>query len=249
MTTDHATIKKLLPCIYHVDVIQTGGTVLTANMSENKGESYANSPGKFPTSTFSWSVSDMTSVYHAGMSSVIRLGGVPDFGFSVNGSTVTVIVKEKVDEQKQFTVAKGDVLSLTYNGKFLDYRINGKSVNQYKGLLLSSWHFSSIFTKRHSSLSNLLVNDQPCPIQTKSSDVSVETILRSLYDKKVTITSECGGSVESQPMKRSSCEDGIAISDDSAFKVTDNGNHSFTAKLSMSSSHSGTYITCPLSNS
>lgn len=100
MTTDHATIKKLLPGIYHVDVIQTGGTVLTANMSENKGESYANSPGKFPASTFSWSVSDMTSVYHAGMSSVIRQGGFPDFGFSVNGSTVTVIVKGKVDEQK-----------------------------------------------------------------------------------------------------------------------------------------------------
>ena len=238
MTTDHATIKKLLPGIYHVDVIQTGGTVLTANMSENKGESYANSPGKFPESTFSWSVSDMTSVYHAGMSSVIRLSGLPDFGFSVNGSTVTVIVKGKVDEQKQFTVAKGDVLSLTYSGKYLDYRINGKSVNQYKGLLLSSWHFSSIFTKRHSSLSNLLVNDQPCPILTRSADVSVETIARSLYDKKVTINSECGGSVESQPMTRSSREDGIGISDDSAFKVIDNGNHSFTAKLSMRTSHS-----------
>ena len=135
MTTDHATIKKLLPCIYHVDVIQTGGTVLTANMSENKGESYANSPGKFPTSTFSWSVSDMTSVYHAGMSSVIRLGGVPDFGFSVNGSTVTVIVKEKVDEQKQFTVAKGDVLSLTYNGKSL--RQERQSVQRFTSFQLA----------------------------------------------------------------------------------------------------------------
>lgn len=109
--------------------------------------------------------------------------------------------------------------------------------------------FPPLILWTYSSLSNLLVNDQPCPILTKSSDVSVETILRSLYDKKVTITSECGGSVESQPMKRSSCEDGIAISDDRAFKVTDNSNHSFTAKLSMSSSHSGTYITCPLSNS
>lgn len=233
IATDSHTIGGLLPGRYHVQVIQTGGTDLTANISDNTGNAYANSPGLYANSEFSWSVCDLTSSYHAGMSTVIRTGGMPDYGFEVNGATATVITGGKADAGRQFAVTQGDVLTLSFSGRHLDYKVNGKVVAVHDRLPLRGWFFTAGFTRRPSHIGNVLVGDKACPILTKSSDLTVETISRSVYEKTVTIGSACAPAATGRPRTRSVDNDRIGISDDSSFKVTATAAGTFTAHLSI----------------
>lgn len=230
---DKYTISGLLPGSYHIQVIQTGGTNLTANISDRVSNAYANSSRKFSKSEFSWSVCDLTSSYQAGLSSVIRTSGMPDYGFEVRGATATIIVGRQADVSKQFTISQGDILSLAFNGQHLDYKINGKVVAVYDKLRIPGWFFTAIFTQRPSHIGNLLVENQACPILAKSPDLTVETISRSVYEKIVTVGSECAPMATKRLSERSLSDDQIGVSDDSSFNVTETVAGSFTAHLSM----------------
>ena len=252
-STDTLTLHSLPAGTYRLELTQSGG--MTISTSGNARGGYAFSTHAYANPEFSWSTGDNTSSYHAGLATGTVLGTIISYGFSVDGTTASVIDHGLLLRRTAFQVSEGDVLTLKVNGWMLEYRVNGNMVYRTR-VPVRFWTLGAVFGEGVSSLSGVTVNGAVVPFGYTSSEVTAEQSKTRSFVRTVMVGNECdatlpNGVVEAKPSGKAgpaatttTSIERTETATQTAFMVTASGDsrHTLTATLRLKDSRPATLL-------